>query len=153
MLALSYSSLGFLISISLVITLAVSYIIGRLSDRVGFKKVMNIGVALHALSWVGRIFVASPGAAYAAHSFYGFSRAAAAVPFSAIFYDNVASAAGKSYCAVVLREQALDLGKMLFLAGAGLFFVFSKNFDAIFLFIAIISLGMWFLRLETKHKH
>lgn len=146
LIALNYSFLGFLISISLIITLVVSYAVGKVSDRAGWKKVMNVGIILHIFAWASRIFVATPRAAFAAHSFYGFSRAVATVPFSAIFYDNVANANGQSYCAVVLREQALDLGRMLFLIGVALFFLYSQNFHPIFLFVALTTSCMWFLR-------
>ena len=139
LLAINYSSLGFIISLSLVLTIVTNYVVGRISIKTGEEKILKFGIIQHMIAWAGRIFVFNPLSAAVLHGFFGVSRALVGVPFTSIMYSDVANSNGKSYESIILREQALNLGKVFFLGTTALFFVISNNFIPIFIFVAFIT--------------
>lgn len=141
LLAISYSSLGFIISLSLIITLVVTYFAGRLSDKIGWMRVLSGGIVLHVFAWFSRIWVTNAPSAFISHGYYGMTRALVATPFAAIFYDDVAFAqVGESYGAIILREQALNIGRALFLSLVAIWFFTNDGFAVIFLIAGLATL-------------
>lgn len=139
LIAISYSSLGAIMSLSLVVTLAVTFTLGWLSNKMGWSKMLYTGSMAHALLWVARIAVKNTASAFAVHSFFGITRAMVGIPFAAIFYEQIASANGRSYGEVIYREQALNIGRALILILAGIYFTFFQSFAVIFLVAAAAS--------------
>lgn len=149
LLAISYSSLGFIISLSLAITLVVTYFAGRLSDKIGWMRVLSAGIVLHVFAWFSRILVTNVPSAFISHGYYGMTRALVATPFAAIFYDDVAFArVGESYGAIILREQALNVGRALFLALVALWFFASDNFAIVFIIAGLATFAKRVVRKE-----
>lgn len=139
LLAINYSSLGFIISLSLVLTIITNYVVGRISEKTGEEKILKIGIIQHMIAWAGRVFVFNPFSAALLHGFYGISRAVVGVPFVSIMYSDIANSNGKSYESLILREQALSFGKVFFLIAVALFFTISNNFIPLFIFVAFIT--------------
>ncbi|MDP4010583.1 MAG: MFS transporter [Candidatus Spechtbacteria bacterium] len=138
LLAVSYSSLGLIITISLVISLVVTYIMARASDKFGEEKILEIGIMQQIFSCLGRIIVNSPLSAAVVHGFYGFSSAMTVVPFSSILYRDISNS-GESYAALIIREQSLNIGRVILLCSSAVFFMFSSNFIPIFILAAVAT--------------
>lgn len=140
LIPLSYSSLGGVMTVSLMLTLLLTYVAGWASDKFGKEKVLKLGSVYQTLSWIARIFIKTPLSAAFIHGAYGFIRAFVAVPFSAMLYYDITKEDNNSYATLILREQALNWGRAAFLFVSGLFLAIYSNFTAIFIMAGVAAL-------------
>jgi MFS family permease len=150
----TYAAIGLIVSISLILTIALAYGAGRLSDRGKDKQLLNAGAGLSAGVHAIRIIGASLSgitllniAGDAAHSLFR-------VPWSADFYKPASLDDRASYIAIM--ELAVCLGRMLYwviiLIGT-LYLPLSNVFLIAFIGGAVASLAVPLINHETNVAH
>lgn len=149
LLALGYEKLGWLTSVALVASLVVTLLVGRLADHRDRSHLLVMGAPLASFMWIFRIAAISPFTVLVANLATGLTRPLAHIPFSALFYDRVASAGGGEPMHLVLfREITLNSGRVvLYLVGAAVAW-FSGDLRWLFLLpipamLAMVLLVTW----------
>ncbi len=118
-----YATLGFVVTLGTVLTAAVGYAIGGLTDTGKRRSVLRLGGIFTALSWITRIAVASPFGVLGTEAIYRSGRLAQAMPMTAIAYDRA-----REYSVTktaILMEMSVVIGKLsaAFLALAAFVFL------------------------------
>ena len=112
----SYTSLGSVRSLSLIIIVVVMCALTKYADRVK-KILLKIGAYVNALVWVAKAFVKTTGQVFLLEGLYGISQTLIDVPFDAISYDKANKKNIIRY--TVIREIALHSGMaLIFIIGA-----------------------------------
>ena len=106
----SFSILGFVTTLSFLVSLVSTFIIARVSD-VRRRLVLRIGSILNTVVWGIRAFVATTLQVFIIDSFYGLTRTMRGIPFDALSYDK----ANKSNIVefVVFREIITQTGRVV----------------------------------------
>lgn len=133
----SYTSLGFVFSLSIFFSLVFAFVVGRFSD-INRRLVLRLGSLFNAMVWVFRAFARTPLLVYIADSLYGMSQTMVIVSFNALNYDKAREGQNNIIKTIVLRE--LSIGASITLFFIALFF-FSDYFIT-FLFAGGASLLM-----------
>ena len=111
----NYVVLGGIASLSGVLRAVVSYVIGRLSDKVGKKVFINAGSLLNSLSWFFRYSLGSALGVTFVSIYSGITSMIFEGPFTAKVYDRVNYHKNRlEYLA--FRQMALGLGQLVALA-------------------------------------
>ncbi|PIS34981.1 MAG: hypothetical protein COT36_04705 [Parcubacteria group bacterium CG08_land_8_20_14_0_20_38_56] len=144
-LAISYESMGGIISFAVAVSALFTLYMGRITDRINHQKLLNTGSFLTSIAWVFKYFVVTPFEAFLVHSLYRIFQSAAGIPFQTIFYDKTAEKGQELDEFIIYRETVINLSRcFLFLIFAGLFSLTSK-LNIAFIMAAIFSLGFMFL--------
>lgn len=104
----SFALLGFSVTLSLLVSLATIYMIGKLSNRFP-RHVFHVGVLGTSLTWIMRVFtVTTPFGVYMANIAGGFFNNVLTIPFAALVYKTVN---GHGSCnALLAREIFYHIG-------------------------------------------
>ena len=140
-LAISYSSLGFIVSVGTAVSIATTYIMSRLVDKGDRLKLLSLGSAATCSAWLVRAGVRAVLPAFVSNILYGAFRTIYYVPSMAIFYDRV-SAAKNPYDAIVFREVMINMGRAVFLGALAFIALWTEDFRM--LFIATAALPVLF---------
>ena len=115
-----------------------SLYIGFYTDRHSKLALLRTGTIIYALTWIARIPVISPFAAFITDTLSRTTKSLVFIPASAITYENAEQTHIMPF--VVGFEQMLAIGKVLAaLVGMAVFFV-TGSFIALFIAAAIFSL-------------
>jgi MFS family permease len=131
----SYTSLGFVFSLSIFFSLVFAFVVGRFSD-VNRRLVLRLGGLFNAAVWVFRAFARTPLLVYIADSLYGMSQTMVIVSFNALNYDKAREGENNIIKTIMLREVTIG-------AAATLFFIalyFFADYFITFLFAGGASL-------------
>lgn len=139
LLAISFSSLGAIVSLGTALGVLATWIFGKLTDRPGQKRILELGSAALSASWLVRAGVRAAAPAAAANMLYGVSRASYNVPFLTLFYDRTA-ASQDPYAAIVFREIAINLGRAAFLGALALIALATQDFRVLLVVAALLPL-------------
>ncbi len=116
----NYGSLGAVISIAMLVNVAATLYVGRVSDDGGKVPVLRSGVLYAAASWAARVLVTGGFGVFLMDSFYRVAKNMVNVPLLALLYDDARN--GQVMDEVVFFEMALSLGKIAAaFAGAAIF--------------------------------
>lgn len=149
-LAINYSSIGAISSVSLFAGLLFALYMGRLIDRMGHGRFLALGAWLNALTWPVKMFVRTPFDAFLVHALHQFTRLSAYMPFSTLFYDWTARDDVNRDRFVIFREMMHNIGSgicMVVLAGV---FLYVENIAIAFPIAGISSLFLIFFARRTK---
>ncbi|HOX96772.1 MAG TPA: hypothetical protein PL066_00250 [bacterium] len=136
---------GLIISLSMLISLLAYHFIGKLTDKIDKIKLLKIGTILHALAWLGRIFVNAPYQILAVDSYKKLSEKVLQLPWEAHSYDLARRENRFEF--IVYREIVFNLIRIMVLPV--LMVVFAVNFypfTVSFAVAGIFSLGYWFIK-------
>lgn len=143
-IAISFEALGGIMTASLIIGMLFFFYIGRLSDRIGTRRLLFIGGILNAVLWPIKVFVATPLNAFLAQTLHSFGRSAVHIPFGALFYDWTSEYEGGRERAIILRSMALNgMGGVILILFA-VIFTFTDKLYIAFPLGSVFALGMIF---------
>jgi len=118
-----FSQLGAIASVAIFATAIVTFMIGKLSDRSTYKKVIFFAVPFVAMSYLLRPLVATVPAAFGLDVFSRVSRAGVTIPLRSIIYNRGRREGNLRYTS--LAELPLQIGKLgMCLLLAVVFFLF-----------------------------
>lgn len=133
----SYTTLGFIISLSIFFSTIFSFVIGFFSD-INRRIILKIGSAATSVIWIIKSLVKTSYQVLFVDSLYGISRITMSVPFEAMSYDKAKRTEVLKY--IVFREIMINFGRVFLLV---LMISFS-NFITGFLIASGLSLFLWF---------
>jgi MFS family permease len=104
-------SIGGLVAVSTFITMIVTLIIGRLSDKFDKRKILRGGAFLYSLSWFGRLLVQTQLGIFIVDGFSRVFKSVVAIPLTAITYEDAKN--HKVMNTVLTFELSLAIGKFI----------------------------------------
>lgn len=134
----SYQDVGTLVTIATLVATGLALYIGFYTDRHSKEALLRTGTVIYALTWLARIPVVSPFAAFITDTLSRTTKSLVFIPASAITYDRAAQTHILPY--VIGFEQMLAIGKMLAALVGIVVFVATGSFVALFIVAAIFSL-------------
>jgi len=150
-LAISYETMGGMITVALAVSSLFILYMGRISDsivnRVWF---LNIGSALTSVAWIIKYFVVTPFDAFLAHTLYRICRTSASIPFQTFLYKKMSLKGEGADEYIVYREIFVNVTRFFFfLILAGIFLI-TPEIKVAFIIAALVSLGFTFLGAPPK---
>ena len=107
----SYQDVGTLVTIATLVATGLALYIGFYTDRHSKESLLRAGTVIYALTWLARIPVVSPFAAFITDTLSRTTKSLVFIPVSALTYDRAAQTHILPY--VIGFEQMLAIGKML----------------------------------------
>ncbi len=138
-LAISFETLGIIMSATMFLTLLFVLYIGRLIDKRGAEKVFKIGALLNMLIWPVRIFVHTPLDAFLSQTLHGLMRRAAYLPMGVLHYNWVGQKPHERMSKIIARGIVLNFSDGLGLLLLALLFLFTETLTISFAIAAIMS--------------
>lgn len=152
-LAITYSTMGGIVTLALGISALFTLYMGRMSDsftnRVWF---LNVGSFLTSISWIIKYFVITPFDAFLAHTLYKICRTSASIPFQTFFYKQASLKGPEADEFIVYREIIVNLARFLSFSLFAVIFLFFPQINIAFIVAAVISLGFMLLGVPPKFK-
>ena len=135
-------SIGGLVAITTFITMLVTLVIGRLSDKVDKRKILRGGALFYSLSWFFRLIVQTQWGIFLTDGFSRIFKSVVAIPLTAITYEDAKN--HKVMNTVLTFELSLAIGKLItcvlvFL----LLFVFSGGLLPFYIVFITAGLATW----------
>jgi MFS family permease len=134
----TYAVMGAAFAVGGVFTLIAIIFIGRITDEHHRHPILRSGTLLTSLSWILRVFAATPLGVLFAQSFYRVSRLAVTTPLMSIAGEKAREHSNTK--SSLLYEMSITLGK-IFTAGLAvlLLTLFPGNLTAIFILAAGVT--------------
>ena len=144
-----YLDIGIFTALIVVVNVLLQLFVGKTIDtKKSSKKLLKVGVDLHALGWLAKAFVSSVGGVFAAATFHGFGSIIMRTPLDVMMYEKAADAGHYIDEFTVLREVAISFGRIALLATMVVLSLWF-SVQAAFVLAAIASL---FISLFSKYK-
>lgn len=141
-----FETIGTITSLTLIIALLFTYLVGWLNDKRGSERVINIASIAHAFAWLINAFIRTPLQYFFFSSFLKFSQVANQIPFTSLFYGR---AKGKGHGLdeyVIFYEVTNSLAGGLVISLMALGFAFGfDNWLAYFSLAALAALSYQFM--------
>ncbi len=112
-LLLTTEKVGFIVTLTFIISIFVYYIIGKFTDKYDRGNLLKIGSILYFFGWLGRIFATSALKVVIVDSYKNLSQKVLHVPWSAKSYDIAARE--NYYMFIVAREIIFNLARVIVL--------------------------------------
>lgn len=146
-----YINIGIYSALVLLITVVFQLFIGKETDKMSAGKILHIGSGMYALGWIWKGFVQTITGVFAASTFHSFGSIMIQTPADALSYEQAADAGHYIDEYTVLKEMALNIGRigimlMLFVAS---FFI---PLEIAFFFAAVLSLCVNMLTQQGNKK-
>lgn len=151
-LAIQYSVMGWITSISLMFSALFILYIGKITDSGNRFKLLNIGSFLTSIAWIIKYFVVTPFGVFLSHILYGICRSAAGIPFQTILYDKAALKGAEADEFIIYREIILNISRFFLFIALAIFFFFIPKINLAFLLAAVFSLGFMLLGSPPKFR-
>ena len=142
---------GLLITLSMVFSVIVFYIIGKITDKYDRIKLLRVGALFYTLGWIGRIFANSPLKIFIVDSYKNIAEKVLHVPWAAHSYDlfvkkGLFSIQKKHFRFIVAREVVFNLARVVVMPLLILIFFIGLNpFMLSFIIASVFSIGYVFL--------
>jgi len=107
----SYFSIGVVMTLATLVTIILTFFLGRITDTKNKKRVLGTGAAINSASWVLRIFMATPLGIFLMDSLSKLSRNLIGIPLMAITYKKARD--HKILSTTTFFETSLAVGKVL----------------------------------------
>lgn len=111
LIIVSYFSIGVLMAAAALVTIILTFYLGRITDLNNKKKVLQTGVSVNILSWILRIFITTPLGIFLMESISRFSRNIIGIPMMAITYTRARD--HQILSTTTFFESSLAVGKIL----------------------------------------
>ena len=136
MLLVSYDKMGFVVSLSFIVSILAYYLICNLTDKYDKRKLLKIMTGLYFLGWLSRIFVNSGAKILVVDSYRNLTEKILHIPWEASMYDLTARE--KFYLFIVAREIMFNLARIIIMPLVAL--IFYLNFYPFLLAILLASI-------------
>lgn len=145
----SIEKTGFIVTLSMVITVVTFYVIGKITDHYDQIKLLRWGSVLYFFAWMGRIFADSSLKVLLIDSYKNISERVLHIPWVTYSYNIAAQRDTFQY--IVSREVIFNLTRIIFLPlFMLLFYVDYFPFVITFAVAAILSIGYVFVDLHRN---
>ena len=111
-----FLKVGIVSALIVLTTVILRLAIGDYIDRFSKKKVMRLGTILASLGWFGKIFVITAFQIYIVAAYHNFALIFLRVPFDTLMYEQAADSGHYVDEYTVLRELAIQFGKIIALS-------------------------------------
>lgn len=111
----TYTGVGAIVSLSMAVSLVLTYVIGKFSDT-HRNRTMNIGAVFNAINWVARIFVNTPLHAFMTDAVSGTTQKMIVIPIDAETYTRAQKDAHVGGY-IIYREMCIQLGRVALFLG------------------------------------
>jgi hypothetical protein len=140
----SVEKTGFIVTLSMIVSLLVFYIAGRAADTWDKLKLLRLGAVLYFFGWLARIFATTSLRIIIINSYKHIAEKLLQIPWAAHSYDL---AARKGYFRFIIgREITYNLTRVVVLPFLMLLFIFNPHsFSASFVIAAVFSVFYVFL--------
>jgi len=136
-----YQAVGLVSSLIVLSSILIHLIIGSYTDKFNKKKLLQYGTVLYSIGWLGKIFVQTGFQIFIASTYHSFAAIAMRTPYDTLMYEKAADAGHYVDEYSVLREMALNLGRIFMILIILILFNYF-NFQYTFIFAAIAALFM-----------
>jgi len=109
----NYLSVGIVSSLIILFTIILRLLIGDLTDRKSKRGIIKAGSIFHALGWIGKIFIASAFQIFVVSAYHSFTAIIVKTPFLTLLYEQAADRGHYVDEYTVLKEIALNIGRVL----------------------------------------
>lgn len=136
-----YLEIGGFAAIIIVISLLFELFIGKQTDKYSAKKMMKLGSGVYALGWFFKGLVQTVVGVFAASTFHSLGAIMLRTPMDTLMYEQAADSGHYIDEYTVLREMALNIGRIIMVA---LLIVITLYFSisVSFFVAAIVTLGI-----------
>jgi MFS family permease len=134
----SYQDTGALVTIATLIATGLGLYIGFYTDKHSKDSLIKAGTLIYALTWLARIPVVSPFAAFITDALSRTTKTLVFIPTAAVTYERAEKTQIMPY--VVGMEQMLSIGKLIAAIVGIIIFTATGSFIALFIVAAIFSL-------------
>lgn len=150
-----YLSIGSVIAVATIFSIAVTLVAGRFSDRLKTRwTVLIAGTLAYVISFLTRIFAKTPIGIFFFDAFSRISKTVLTIPFFSTIYDTAkASKDDVVMHEIVFFEQVLSVGKLVAASAVGIVFLYTQSFFTAFVIAAVFTLLYLFLKPNLNHKH
>jgi MFS family permease len=137
----AYIQIGMVTSLVILSTIALQYLFGKLTDRYGSHKIMELGSLFQATGWIAKIFSESLIGIYLTDTYHKLGKRLNMIPFTTALYEGAEYNHHYADEYMVVREMSFMIGKALMcILAIGLINLFSVQ--ATFLIAALATLLM-----------
>jgi len=136
-----YIKVGAITSITVLAIILLRFVIGDMIDKWSLRKTTVIGSIVYTTGWVIKVFVETAFQIFLVDTYHNIGRVVNRMSFDASTYDQAADSGHYVDEFTVLKEIALNMGKILMLATASLL-IFFFSIKVAFIAAAISTLLM-----------
>ncbi len=136
----NYAAVGWNTSIIVAASCVLELVMGFLIEKKSNKKLLRVGVGLSSFGWLIKAFVTTVGQVVFAGVYHSFALIIERAPFDAVMYARAADAGHYIDEYTVLREMALNVGRIAMLL-ACLVAVSVAGYSTCFVLAALATLG------------
>ncbi|OGY43989.1 MAG: hypothetical protein A3J62_02125 [Candidatus Buchananbacteria bacterium RIFCSPHIGHO2_02_FULL_38_8] len=108
-----FEAVGIISSLIILATILLRLIIGSYTDRLNKKKLLQLGSLLYSVGWLIKIFAQTGLHIFIVSTYHNLSSIAMRTPYDTLMYEKAADAGHYIDEYTVLREMALNLGRLL----------------------------------------
>jgi YQGE family putative transporter len=142
----NYFAVGAVSSLIVLATIVLQLAVGRFTDKLNKRKMIHWGSALYASGWLAKMFVLTAFQIFIVGTYHSFTQIFKDTPFDALNYEVLADHGHYVDEYTVLKEIAVQLGKVLMLIFIFLLVVAANfNLSWTFALAALASLLINFL--------
>ena len=135
----NYLSVGIVTSLIVLASIALRLIIGSMTDKMSKRRLIKVGSVLYFVGWIGKIFVQTTFQIFVVSSYHSFAAIIRRTPFTTLMYEQAADRGHYVDEYTVLREVALNIGRVFMLILLFVLFYF-VGLTFAFILAAIASL-------------
>jgi len=136
-----YLAVGLISSVIVAMSIIFQLATGSFADKMDKRRLVKIGSVLYAMGWVGKAFIQTGFQIFVVGAYHSFSSIMMRTPFDAMMYDKSADQGHQIDEYSVIREMAVNGGRVLMLLLLLVLFSFtSASLGAAFLIAAAVSL-------------
>lgn len=136
----SYTATGIVSSLVILVSIILRLFVGDFTDRIDKKKLIKWGTRFYAIGWVIKMFVATGFQIFIASTYHNFAGIVMRTPYDALRYEQAADSGHLVDEYAVLRDIALNIGRVLMIVFMLVVFLITNNLPLSFLFAAGASL-------------
>lgn len=138
MIVTNYQDTGALVTVATLIATGLGLYIGFYTDRHSKDSLLKVGTLIYALTWIARVPVVSPFAAFITDALSRTTKSLVFIPASTLTYERAEETHIMPY--IVGFEQALAVGKLVAALIGMAVFAATGSFVALFILASIFSL-------------
>jgi len=135
----NYLSVGIISSLIILVSIILRLLIGNWTDKISKRRIIKTGSVLYALGWIGKIFVQTAFQIFIVSTYHAFAAVVMRTPFTTLMYEQAADRGHYVDEYTVLREIALNIGRILVLVLSIILLCF-MGLNFVFILAAIASL-------------
>ena len=147
-----YLEMGAFTAIIVVMSFALEVVVGKKTDQYSPAKLLKFGTGIYALGWIWKGLVETVVGVFAASTFHSIGAIMLRTPMDVLMYEQAADSGHYIDEYTVLREIALNMGRVMMLV----FLLLVTNFFSVgasFFVAALASLGInWLVDYQTKQS-